>query len=220
MVHLHPGSNTFGDAYHDAAAFTARDVIVVTVGYRLGVFGFVGHPALSAEGGGPSGEYGVLDQIAALRWVHENIAAFGGDARRVTLFGSSAGSFDTVAIAASPLASGLIARVAVQGEYETFFNGQHNTTADAEEVGTEVLDGLGCKSAPDVAACLRSLPAADLVEALGFGDFGPWVGGLVLPRSPQQQFVTRAVPLLVGIDREENAFWMIDDRGTCRRRTR
>jgi hypothetical protein len=154
MVHLHPGSNTFGDAYHDAAAFTARNVIVVTVGYRLGVFGFVGHPALDARGGGPSGEYGVLDQIAALRWVHDNIATFGGDPRRVTLFGSSAGSFDAVAIAASPLSAGLITRVAVQGEYENFFNGLHNTIADAAQVGVEVLDGLGCNSAPDVAACL------------------------------------------------------------------
>src|SRR5262249_3682987 len=96
MVHLHGGGNTFGAPYQDASAFVARDVIVVTLAYRLGVFGFVGHPALSAEGGGSSGEYGVLDQIAALHWVHDNITAFGGDPTNVTLFGLSAGSFDTV----------------------------------------------------------------------------------------------------------------------------
>src|SRR5262249_18348275 len=117
MVHLHPGSNSFGDAYNDAGVFTARNVIVVTVGYRLGVLGFMGSAALSAEGGGSSGEYGVLDQLAALHWVHDNIAAFGGDPSRVTLFGSSAGSFDTLAIMASPLSRGLISGAAVQGEW-------------------------------------------------------------------------------------------------------
>jgi para-nitrobenzyl esterase len=113
MVHLVLGGNAFGSAYTDASAFTARGVIVVTLNYRLGVFGFVGHPALSAEQGS-SGEYGVLDQRAALRCVHDNIAAFGGDPANVTLFGSSAGAFDTVALMASPLSRGLITRAAVQ----------------------------------------------------------------------------------------------------------
>jgi para-nitrobenzyl esterase len=211
MVHLHPGGNAFGWAYRNASAFTARNVIVVTLGYRLGAFGFVGHPALTAEGGGSSGEYGVLDQLAALRWVHENIATFGGDPSRVTLFGSSAGSFDTVALMASPLSQGLIARAAVQGEFRTFLTGQFNTVEDAEQIGLEVAQGVGCQSNADVLACLRATPAATLVEAAGFLDLAPWAGGTVLPKSPLELLRERPmVPLLIGIDREENAFWQID----------
>lgn len=116
MVHLHGGSNWFFHPYQHASALVEHGVIVVTVAYRLGVFGFVGHPALSAEAAGSSGEYGVLDQIAALHWVQDNIGAFGGDPRNVTLFGESAGSFDAVAIAASPLGHGSFAKLAAQTE--------------------------------------------------------------------------------------------------------
>jgi para-nitrobenzyl esterase len=98
MVHLHPGGNAYFHPFINASAFTARGVVVVTLAYRLGVFGFVGHPALTAEGNGSSGEYGLLDQLAALSWVRDNIAEFGGDSGNVTLFGSAAGSYDTVAL--------------------------------------------------------------------------------------------------------------------------
>jgi para-nitrobenzyl esterase len=111
---------------------------VVTLAYQLGVFGFVGQPALSAEQGGSSGEYGLLDQLAALRWVHDNIAAFGGDPANVTLFGSSAGSFDTVALVASPLSRGLITRAAVQGDVLWGLTGNGNTISDAEQIGVQV----------------------------------------------------------------------------------
>jgi para-nitrobenzyl esterase len=212
MVHLHPGSNAFGDAYQDASAFSARNVIVVTVSYRLGVLGFAGHPDLTAEGVGSSGEYGVLDQLAALRWVHDNIAGFGGDPERVTLFGSSAGSFDTVGLMASPLSHGLIAGAAVQGEYLPFLTGQFNTIADAEQVGVHLAQNVGCQATSDVLACLRATPATTLVERAGVDlDFGPWVGGVVLPEAPIQLLGKRTtVPLLIGFDREENAFWKID----------
>lgn len=212
MVHLHPGSNSFGDAYNDAGVFTARNVIVVTVGYRLGVLGFMGSAALSAEGGGSSGEYGVLDQLAALHWVHDNIAAFGGDPSRVTLFGSSAGSFDTLAIMASPLSRGLISGAAVQGEWRDFMTGNFDTISDAEFFGVVVAQDVGCQSSASVLACLRSTPASTLVEAEGSPDLGPWVGGAVLPKTPIQLLreATRTVPLLIGNDREENAFWETD----------
>ena len=127
----------------DTSAFTDRGVMVVTVAYRLGVFGFVGHPALSAEAGGSSGEYGVLDQIAALRWVRDNIAAFGGDPANVTLFGLSAGSFDAVGLMASPLSQGLMARAAVQGEVWWALNGKFNAIADAEQLGVGVAERVG-----------------------------------------------------------------------------
>ena len=212
MVHLHPGGNAHFEPYTDASAFTARGVIVVTLDYRLGVFGFVGHPALSAGQGGSSGEYGLLDQLAALRWVRDNIAAFGGDAANVTLFGSSAGSFDTVALMASPLSRGLITRAAVQGEVLPGLTGQgnvsgtgvNNTIADAEQVGVQVAQQVGCQNAADVLACLRATPASALVEATPT-DFVPWVGGVVLPQSPLQLLSSGPrIPLLIGFDREED----------------
>ena len=202
MVHLHPGSNSGFHAYEDASAFTDRGVIVVTLAYRLGVLGFVGHPAATAESGS-SGEYGLLDQIAALKWVRDNIAAFGGDPAKVMLFGSSAGTFDAVALVASPLAQGLFARAAIQGEYHDAFLGLPRIE-EAEQIGFGLSQAFGCEATPNPLACLRAAPASVLVEGAGFLDILPWTGGAVLPKSPLEVFSTRAtVPLLVGFDREE-----------------
>ena len=212
MVHLHGGSNWFGASYRNADAFTSRGVIVVTVGYRLGVFGFTGHAALSAEGGGSSGEYGILDQIAALRWVQANIAAFGGDPANVTLFGESAGSFDAVAIAASPLGRGLFARLAAQTESVFALRGL-GTIEGAEQLGIDVSQKVGCSPrSGDVAACLRSTSADQLVLASGAQDEVPWVGGAVLPASPLELISAQAdpVPMLLGSNREEAAFFAFD----------
>lgn len=206
MVHLHGGGNSGFHPYTDAAAFVERDVVVVTVGYRLGVFGFVGHPDLSAEGGGSSGEYGVLDQLAALTWVRDNIAGFGGDLSNVTLFGNSAGSFDATAIVASPLGTGLVHKAALQTESWGALTGAESI-ADAEQIGVEVSEAVGCSAAADVPACLRAAPAEALVEGAGFLDVAPWVGGEVLPRSPLELITeqTDTIPLLVGSNREEAA---------------
>jgi para-nitrobenzyl esterase len=208
MVHLHPGGNFFGAPYRDASAFVERDVIVVTVAYRLGVFGFVGHPLLAAEGEGSSGEYGLLDQLAALEWVQANIAAFGGDPSNVTLFGSSAGTFDTVALMVSPLGEGLIARAAVQGEYFDALTGRRAGIRSAERIGRHAAHLSGCDASPDVLACLRDIGARELVQEVGPGDVVPYTGGVVLPRSPLRLLRQGAgdVPLLVGFDREEDRF--------------
>jgi para-nitrobenzyl esterase len=212
MVHLHPGANFFGDSYRDASAFTARNVIVVTVGYRLGVMGFMGNPSLTAEGRGQSGEYAALDQLAALHWVHDNIAAFGGDPSRVTLFGSSAGSFDTVALMSSPLSHGLINRAAVQGVGWWAVTGGLDsfTVAEAEDFGSNVASSVGCAGATDVLGCLRSIRASTLVLAAdntGWSDIdAPPIGTSVLPKAPLQLLsVSAPVPLLVGFNREEDA---------------
>lgn len=212
MVHLHGGGNFFFHPYTNADALVSRGVIVVTVAYRLGVLGFGGHPALSAEGNGSSGEYGVLDQIAALRWVRDNIAAFGGDPANVTLSGESAGSFDAVAITASPLGQGLFARVAAQTESWWAGRGA-GTIADAEDIGRDVADRVGCSTEPDVLACLRATPADELVLAGGFGDVSPWVGGVVLPASPLELIAAdpTPVPMLVGSNREEAAYFLAPD---------
>ena len=207
MVHLHGGSNFFGFAYEHAKTLVDYGVIVVTVGYRLGVFGFAGLPALTAEGHGSSGEYGVLDQIAALHWVHDNIAAFGGNPHNVTLFGESAGSFDAVAIAASPLGHGLFTRLAAQTE--SYFAGRGTFTIhDAEAIGRQVARKVGCTGAAHVLTCLRAKPAAKLVVAAGVGDVAPWTGGVVLPHSPLTLIARQRhpVPMLVGSNREEGVF--------------
>src|SRR5262249_9145893 len=141
MVHLHGGGNEFGEPYHDATAFVSHGVIVVDLAYRLGALGFAGLPELTADGHGSSGQDGVLDQLAALKWVHANIGAFGGDPGNVTLFGLSAGSFDTVALMASPLTTGLIAKAAVQGDHYWALHGL-DTIASAEEVG----EGMASKT--------------------------------------------------------------------------
>jgi para-nitrobenzyl esterase len=205
MVHLHPGSNTFGRAFQEVSWLVSRGVIVVTVDYRLGILGFIGSTSLSREQGGTSGEYGLLDQIAALQWVHDNIAGFGGDPDEVTLFGSSAGSFDTVALVASPLTEGLIARGAVQADYFPMVYGTHNDINLLDKLGDLIAQQVGCVP-PDVLACVRAKPAEALVEATGFQDLWTPVGGQVLPEPPIDLLAHHApIPLLIGFDREEDA---------------
>jgi para-nitrobenzyl esterase len=206
-VHLHGGSSGFW-ADRDATAFVEHGVIVVTVEYRLGVLGFVGHPALSIEGGGSSGEYGVLDQVAALHWVHDNIAAFGGDAGNVTLFGESADSFDAAALIVSPLSRDLVQRAALQTESLWAVLGL-GTIAEGEQIGAEIADAVGCSEHPDPVGCLRLTPSDDLVEAPGVLDVSPRTGGVILADAPielmEEQPVT--IPLLIGSNREEAAFF-------------
>src|SRR5436309_12995339 len=111
MVWIHGGALTRGSGAnpaYDGAALAKKGVVLVTINYRLGPFGYLAHPELTAESSQhASGNYGVLDQVAALQWVQKNIAAFGGDPRRVTIFGESAGSIAVSMLCASPLARGL-----------------------------------------------------------------------------------------------------------------
>ncbi len=211
MVHLHPGANYFGEAYRNPAAFVERGVVVVTLDYRLGIFGWGGHEDMLEEPGNHPGEYGMLDQIAALEWVQANIAAFGGDPDTVTLFGSSAGSFDTVALMVSPLSEGLIDRAAVQGEAFWSLTGKRNTIRWwALGSGRHAAGVTGCNASGDVVGCLRSLPARKLVLIEGFGDVGPLVGGVVLPESPIKLLEDGPpTPLLVGFNREEARYWAL-----------
>jgi len=217
MVHLHPGGNLGFHAYRNADAFIERGVVVVTLGYRLGALGFAGHPELTQEGAGSSGEYGVLDQIAALHWVRDNIAGFGGDPDNVTLFGESAGAVDAVAIAASPLSDGLIARVAAQSGYYPALHGK-GTIDHAEALGSDIADAVGCSGHADVAGCLRSVPAEDIARWEGptlweVNGSTPWVGGEVLSAAPIDLIRSdnTPVPMLVGSTREEAAFFAAGD---------
>ena len=206
MVHLHGGSNLGFRPYQRADAFVRHGVIVVTLGYRLGVFGWLAHPQLSAEGDGSSGEYGLLDQIAALDWVQRNIGGFGGDPGNVTLFGESAGSFDATALVASPVVDGLFARAALQTTaYWPLY--QPPLLPDVEAFGSEVAGRVGCAGA-DVVACLRGMPASALVDSFGFTESAPLVGGRLLPASPRDLLAaaTDTMPLIVGSTREEAGF--------------
>ncbi|TVT10631.1 carboxylesterase family protein [Amycolatopsis bartoniae] len=194
-VWIHGGGLQNGSSnQHDGSLLASQDVVVVTINYRLGVFGFLAHPGLTAEAG-QSGNYGFLDQQAALRWVRQNIAAFGGDPGQVTVGGESAGGFSTCAHLASPGSRGLFRQAIIQ-------SGSCPSTPlpQAEQNGTTVASSLGCA---DV-ACLRALPAARLVDANATASLVS--GTPALPQPPDAVIRSGAfphVPLLIGANRDE-----------------
>ena len=167
MLWLYGGSNTGGAGsvdYLDGTSLSRRGVVIVTINFRLGVFGFLAHPGLTAESPHrSSGNYGLLDQLAALKWVHDNIAKFGGDPGNVTLFGQSSGGMDTSFLVASPLAKGLIHRAIQESgppirEYEPM--------ADTERRGLRFAALMKAPAgAADAIKYLRSLPGPEVQKA-------------------------------------------------------
>ncbi|SPL88927.1 carboxylesterase [[Actinomadura] parvosata subsp. kistnae] len=181
MVWLHGGGNVNGNSapYDGAKLAVDGGVVVVTVNYRLGVLGWLAHPVLEAGERYQSGNYGLLDQQAALRWVRRNIAAFGGDPGNVTLFGESAGAADTCAHLASPTAAGLFHRAIAQS-YSCAW--PTRTETEAETAGAAFAAAVGCSDA----ACLRTLPVKTLLES--YQEPNPYaVAGAdaVLPAQPR-----------------------------------
>ena len=219
VVHIHGGGNFCCSAMQDVSAFTVYGVIVVNMNYRLGDLGWLTFPALTAEQNGTSGNYGLQDQIAALRWAHDNVRAFGGDPDNITLMGFSAGAFDAQAIMVSPLARDangvpLFARVAHQYVSHGSVYGTGSHLADFENIGNIIAGRVGCDTAPDMAVCMRALPADVLQEATmrNFNwDTGPAVGGTGLPQSPFDAVTATGGPtrILLGSDREEWG-WNLD----------
>jgi len=218
MVWVHGGANVVGSANSptfDGAALARRGVVVVTVNYRLGVMGFMAHPALSAESPHhASGNYTLLDLIAALRWVHTHIAAFGGDPRRVTLFGQSSGAYDVLLLMTSPLARGLFAGAIAQSGQLLSYDGPMPKSR-AEALGSRIAAELQAPPGDAALGFLRSLPAERVVAvaaqwlptALG-SDTGLLtnVDGWVLPESPARVFAAGRqlpVPLIVGNNARE-----------------
>src|SRR5690606_22015473 len=182
MVWIHGGSFVIGagSGYDPRRLVEENGIVVVTLNYRLGVLGFMAHPALTAESPeGLSGDYGLMDQQAALRWVRDNIAAFGGDPAQVTIQGQSAGGASVCAQLASPPAAGLFARAVIQSA-----SCASAPLALAEAQGTALASALGCGDAASVAECLRALPANALAAAATGALFGPIVGGEFLPEAP------------------------------------
>ncbi len=216
MVWIYGGGFAAGstsEARQDGAHLTQQGVIVVSMNYRLGVFGFFVHPELAKESGhNAAGNYGLMDQTAALRWVHENIAAFGGDPGNVTIFGESAGSFSVSAQMASPLAKGLFQK-AIGESGGAFYSG--GLTFDPRSVREEkdvkvVSSKLGVSTLVE----LRAIPAQKLLDEFappkspGF-DFGPDVDGYFLPEPVPAIFAAgkqNDVPLLAGWNHDEDIF--------------
>lgn len=209
MVWIHGGSlrtgNLSSPIYDGGALAHVGGVVVVTLNYRLGVLGYMAHPGLTAESAHhSSGNYGLLDQIEALRWVHDNIARFGGDPGNVTLFGESAGALSTIELMASPLARGLFHKVIVQSGYMVSnMELRHPSFGQpaAEAVGQYVAGKLG---AQDVAA-LRAMEADKLSEKAYAAGYDPQatIDGWVLPRQIVDVFdrgEQARVPLIVGFN--------------------
>src|SRR5262245_10545192 len=205
MVWIHGGGFTRGSAgtrSYDGEVLARKGVVVVTINYRLGVFGFLAHPALSAESAHhSSGNYALLDQIAALQWVKKNIAAFGGDPDRVTIFGESAGSWAVNALMASPLAKGLFHRAI--GESGGSFSPM-KALADTEKSGERLAAALG--AAQDVLKTLRAKTAEELLKASDEPTVRPMVDGWILPQDVAAIFAQgkqNDVPLIVGFNSDE-----------------
>jgi para-nitrobenzyl esterase len=205
MVWIHGGGFTRGSgssASYDGEILARKGVVVVTLNYRLGVFGFFAHPALTAESEDhASGNYALLDQIAALEWVKKNIRAFGGDAKCVTIFGESAGSWAVNALMASPRAKGLFHRAI--GESGGSFASM-KTLADAEKTGQDLAASLGATA--DVLKTLRAKPAEEILKASSEQTIRQVVDGSVLPEQIYTIFAQgkqNDVPLIVGFNADE-----------------
>jgi len=177
LVWIHGGDLTAGESDDYNPAGLVRDgTVVVTVNYRLGALGFLAHPALAARPGGPAGDYGLMDQQAALRWVQRDIRGFGGDPGNVTIAGESAGGLSVLAQLVSPAARGLFAKAIVEsGAYSLLLP----SLSAAESSGEAFAAKAGC--AGQTAACLRGLPVTTILN--NQGAVGMNVDGAVLPQS-------------------------------------
>jgi para-nitrobenzyl esterase len=215
MVWMHGGSLTGGsgsEPRYDGEALARRGVIVVTINYRLGPFGFFAHPDLSAESRDAiSGNYGLMDCLAALQWVQRNIAAFGGDPDNVTIFGESAGGRLTGTLVGSPAAEGLFGRAILQsGSWMGLRMTRMEMLADAERVGAQAADRLGAASIAE----LRAMSADDVLTGIPAGPMV--VDGQLIPEDLSRIFAAgrqNRVDMLIGSNSDEGTFFL---RGSVR----
>ena len=209
------GSTSLGT--YDGTKLAKKGVVLVSVAYRVGPFGFFAHPELTSEQGGHSGNYGLLDQIFGLKWVQKNIAAFGGDPRRVTIFGESAGGISVSMLAASPLAKGLFQR-AISESGGSFAparlaeEGGENVPplAVEERKGADFLSKLGVSSIADA----RKVPAETIQKSLPPGLGGGWwptFDGYVLSGDQYKLYEAgryNDTPILIGTNADEGALFV------------
>ena len=213
MFWIHGGANLGGSGSGDlytAGTLTAHGVLIVTINYRLGVFGFFAHPELTSESPhAASGNYGLMDQILALHWVHDNIARFGGDPSNVTVFGQSAGSMDIGILMTSPLSRGLFQKAI--GESGAPFYPVLVPFEQAEQTGQQFAASLPALAGQNPIEFLRQVSAQDLIAKAaksmwGNPPVGPIVDGWVVPRSPEETFKSgkeAPIPLLLGTTTRE-----------------
>lgn len=220
MVWIYGGGNRNGYAQEPeylGDRLAERDVVYVSLNYRVGALGFLAHPGLSAESReGVSGNYGILDQITALNWVKRNIAAFGGDPDNMTVFGESAGAANTATLIASPLAAGLFQHAISQsGGYpaDIFY-----TLKDAEATGRQIAEQLGLEDPENPAASVEALRSASWESLVqGAEDVGaPYytevnIDGWLMPASLAEIYErgrVNDVDLMIGVNRNENYAWV------------
>lgn len=207
---IHGGgfSNGSGDEHNGALLAEANNIVVVSINYRLGAFGFLNFPGLSADG---SGNFGLLDQIAALRWTKQNIGRFGGDPKRITISGLSAGGHSVCALLASPDTRGLMNGAIIHSG-----GCPSHTPAESEADSRRFVADAGCEGAADEVACLRELSSAEVLT-----DSARFRGGILsgplptagvpeLPIAPQKAIRTgryNKVPILMGSTKDEVRGW-------------
>lgn len=228
MVWIHGGSlnhESGAVGAYGGANLARKGAVTVTINYRLGPFGYLAHPDLSRESPhGSSGNYGILDQIAALEWVQRNIAAFGGDPDRVTIFGESAGSWSVNFLVASPLAKGLFHRAI--GQSGAGFGPMVHLSEDrpgrpaAEWTGEAFAEALGSEDAPASLAAMRAMSAPEILakfEEVPNARTGPSVDGWVFPDEIQtifEQGRQNRVPVIVGSNADEGTMYAADPPAT------
>jgi para-nitrobenzyl esterase len=223
MVWIHGGGFRGGTgSTTDGAPLASKGVVLVSLNYRLNVFGFFPHPALTAESGHrASGNQGMMDMVAALQWVRSNIAAFGGDPNRVTIFGESAGGGAVAALMLVPQAKGLFHRAIAESPYVHGWDRPLSTRArgwaPAEEVGLELGKALGATGA-DALGVMRTKTTAEIMKVAGEGPLFKWSGtiwapnvdGWILPDDPVAMYNAgrqHRVPLIAGINDNEGALF-------------
>ena len=225
MVWIHGGGYRLGSGSGTGGApLASRGVVLVTINYRLNVFGFLAHPALSAESPrGASGNYGLLDMVAALEWVRDNAAAFGGDPGRVTIFGESAGGGAVMALMIAPQAEGLFHRAIAQSTYVHGWDRPLDAPArgwePAEALGEQVGAALGASGAgAEALAAMRAADTQVVLEAAGAGALFLWSGtlwapnvdGWSIPDDPVAVYEAarqHRVPLIAGITANEGSLF-------------
>lgn len=206
MVWIHGGANVAGTASsYDGSAFARDGVVLVALNYRLGAFGFFAHPALTkaAAPGEAFGDYALMDQIAALKWVRRNAAAFGGDPDNVTVFGESAGAMNIVSLLGTPAAKGLFNRAIIESNIGW---GTATPLLTAETRGAALAEKAGApaKATPDQ---LRAIPADTLLAASG-GQAGPIVDGRLIKLIANRAYADKTaidVPIIIGSNSFEAA---------------
>lgn len=226
MVWIHGGGLNRGKGNgvaYDGTAFAKSGVVLVSINYRLGALGFLAHPALSAESPrGVSGNYGFLDQIAALDWTRRNIDAFGGDPENITIFGESAGGTSVAVLCSSPLAKGLFHKAIIQSPWMFGYIDKLaspnivklkepvSSTPSAEQLGLDWAKPKVTGSSAESLKALRSLSPSEILDLVGYYRTRATIDGWVLPDHPANVFAKGQqanVPVIVGTTRDEGAYF-------------